>query len=41
MKQKSNKYLAVFFCLAIVAAIAPSLARAWSEDEFDHRPLFA
>src|ERR1700683_1104337 len=41
MKQKSNRYLAAFFCLAILVAVAPSIARGWSEDEFDHRPLFA
>src|ERR1700684_2115846 len=41
MKQKSNRYLAAFFCLAILVAVAPSIARGWSEYEFDHRPLFA
>lgn len=31
----------LFIGLLTVAAIVPSIARAWSEDEFEHRPLFA
>jgi L,D-transpeptidase ErfK/SrfK len=37
----SKTSLAVSLCLMLVAAMLPSLARAWSEDEFEHRPLFA
>jgi L,D-transpeptidase ErfK/SrfK len=37
----SKTSLAVSLCLMLIAAMLPSLARAWSEDEFEHRPLFA
>jgi LysM repeat protein len=36
-----NKNLTVAVCLLLAAAIVPTLAHAWSEDEFEHRPLFA
>jgi LysM repeat protein len=37
----SKTSLAVSLCLMLIAAALPSLARAWSEDVFEHRPLFA
>jgi hypothetical protein len=36
-----QKNLTVAVCLLLAAAIVPTLAHAWSEDEFEHRPLFA
>lgn len=37
----SNRIFVVIACLALVVSIMPSIARGWSEDEFEHRPLFA
>jgi lipoprotein-anchoring transpeptidase ErfK/SrfK len=37
----SSRNLAALICLALAAAMLPSFARAWNEDEFEHRPLFA
>jgi hypothetical protein len=37
----SNRNLLAVVGLLILAAMVPSLARAWTEDEFEHRPLFA
>jgi lipoprotein-anchoring transpeptidase ErfK/SrfK len=36
-----QKNLTVAVCLLLAAAIVPTLAHAWTEDEFEHRPLFA
>jgi L,D-transpeptidase ErfK/SrfK len=37
----SNRNLLALVGLLILAAMVPSMARAWTEDEFEHRPLFA
>ena len=37
----SVRNLATLACLLIAAAMLPSFAHAWSEEEFEHRPLFA
>jgi L,D-transpeptidase ErfK/SrfK len=37
----SRTSLTIALCLILAAAMLPSLARAWTEDEFEHRPLFA
>jgi L,D-transpeptidase ErfK/SrfK len=37
----SSSRLATLLCLLIAAAMVPSIARGWTEDEFEHRPLFA
>jgi L,D-transpeptidase ErfK/SrfK len=41
LSSASKITFAVSLCLMLIAAMLPSLARAWSEDEFEHRPLFA
>ena len=38
---RSTSALTALFSLLLAIAILPSLARGWSEDEFEHRPLFA
>ncbi len=37
----SIRNLAALIGFSLVAAMLPSLARGWNEDEFEHRPLFA
>jgi LysM repeat protein len=37
----SRRNLAALVCLLIAGAMIPSLAAGWTEDEFEHRPLFA
>ncbi len=37
----SSRIFPALVCLVLAAAMLPSFARAWSEDEFEHRPLFA
>ena len=38
---KAGVKFAAGLVVALILAIAPSLARGWSEDEFERRPLFA
>jgi len=37
----SKTNFSIALCLVLAAAMMPSLARAWTEEEFEHRPLFA
>lgn len=41
LSHTSQKLIAGIVGVLLIAALVPSIARAWNEDEFEHRPLFA